>query len=353
MKCRTTVLIFLLTVCLFCACRPAEAQEINYKTYNNVRFGYQVQFPDIFHSRRTSDNSDGITLTTADKKCRLLLWGGHNIGNDSIQALLQQKKALVSGIKSEQISNGAYAVQWSGSGQDSGFLFYEYKLTDKDKIAAFQFRYPAKEQARYEKIIETMKPSLLFVGDISALLNALAFSQTLHYDAFDTKPDALTANLVIFDLVRQKQFANPDNPSQVFELADGAYYFSDGPESEQEKPDPRLHYSPNKLYRSYFACGKYAYPPAGFIPVKGTQTGIAVYVSDGPHAAEAEVLRDTTKANIRMIETEIRKISYDGKPPVKLGKASVTLKQDPKSYFGYTIISFRPLYGKFADIPIQ
>ncbi len=332
-----------------------EANTINKsgsnKIYTNSRFGYTIKYPDFFETVAASDNGDGITLNSADKKAVLLIWGSYNINDKDGNSLLDD--VIKRGIKTEVKSSGKnfYSLSFTDP-QKKGTVFYEYGIVKGDKIAVFQLGYPSGAKD-YDKAISLMKKTLKYPNDISVLLDAIVYSESIHYDPFTEKPDSLTVNYVIHYLVQKKCFADADNPDRVFTPEGGAYYFSDGPESEEEHVDPKKYFSPDKLYRSYFASSRYQYPPGDFRFVLGTQTGIAVPVVELQYSAKTVILKESGSDKIKVFEVSIIRRVKPSAEPVKIGTAVIKLKKDDKSYFGYTILSFKPNYTKFPDLTIK
>ena len=187
-------------------------------------------------------------------------------------------------------------------------------------------------------------------GGYGPLLDALCFSEVLHYDNFAGQPDEITTTYALFNLVSANDFRDKDR----LEIADGAYYFSYGPESEDGDNGDGVYISPDQLYGDYFASGKYQYAPEelSFL-IGGTQTGIAVYLSDPPYGVEVtENSVEESDGNI-VIDASISRTTFDEEPPLVLGDALITLKKDESGFFGYKIVSFQPQYDEFETILLQ
>lgn len=182
------------------------------------------------------------------------------------------------------------------------------------------------------------------------LLDALCFSEVLHYDNFTGQPDEITTTYTLFNLVSSNDFRDKDK----LEITDGAYYFSYGPESEDGDNGDGVYISPDQLYADYFASGKYQYAPEelSFL-IGGTQTGIAVYLSDPPYGVEVtENSVEESDGNI-IVNANISRTTFDEEPPLVLGDAVITLKKDESGFFGYKIVSFQPQYDEFETILLQ
>jgi hypothetical protein len=188
-------------------------------------------------------------------------------------------------------------------------------------------------------------------AEYSPLLNALCLSEALHYDSFNNQPDNITTTLTLFELVAHNNFRLKNQ----LQIQDGAYYFSDGPESEKAADGNNIYISPNQLYRDYFANGKYIYPPPelSFL-IEGRQTGIVVHFSDGPYRPDVKIKQVTEKdGDIVVISGTVYRAFPDATPPEPVGDAVITLKKDSSGYYGYKILSYEPQYPKFGDVKLQ
>ncbi len=54
----------------------ADAAEEQWISYVNERFGYSIEYPDIFSDIQESDNGDGVWLSFETDKYALTLSGG-------------------------------------------------------------------------------------------------------------------------------------------------------------------------------------------------------------------------------------------------------------------------------------
>lgn len=144
------------------ACPAGAAEE--YKTYANARFGYSVEYPDIFWSRFEPDNGDGIKLASANGHSGLAVWGQHNTegkkAGDILAARLKDSAHIVP--DSAKSGDGWYTLTISDDGGLNGIEhhFLEYGIVTKDTIAAFTFRYPA--DMGFEAAAERLKKTLRF-----------------------------------------------------------------------------------------------------------------------------------------------------------------------------------------------
>jgi hypothetical protein len=161
-----------LALCLAAASLNAAAgADTEYKTYVNPRFGYSVDYPDIFGQSEGSDesgDSDGIEFESGDGEYTLTIWGGDNATGSDGNALLEGRKNEVAHIvpDSEASGGGFYTISYSDDGGQDGneHIFHEYGIVNKDARAAFVLRYPKDEEKRFAEMITRMKKSLALPG---------------------------------------------------------------------------------------------------------------------------------------------------------------------------------------------
>lgn len=145
------------------AAYSADPDE-NWKTYLNARFGYYVEYPDIFNASKEPDNGDGIEFESADGEYTLAVWGGHNIFQDDGAALLRGCYDRVAHIvpNSEKSGPGFYSIEYSDDGGQDGVehISHEYGVVDPAAKAGYILRYPKDEEKRFAKIKSKMDASL-------------------------------------------------------------------------------------------------------------------------------------------------------------------------------------------------
>ena len=140
----------------------ANASE--YEAYLNARFGYSVEYPDIFDASREPDNGDGIWFESAGGEYTLTISGGHNIFGHDGEALLRECYDRVAYIVegSERSAPNFYSIAYSDDGGQDGIehIFHEYGIVNEDIWASFILKYPKEEEERFAPIKERMETSL-------------------------------------------------------------------------------------------------------------------------------------------------------------------------------------------------
>ena len=149
MKCNGRVLCAA-SACFLLFCLAFDAYSASaaagYKTYANDRFGYSVEYPDIFWSHFESDNGDGVKLAAANGHIGLTVWGQHNINGKNAAELLKEKVEDSAHIvpDSEGSGEGWYSLAITDDGGLNGVEhhFLEYGIVTGETIAVFLFKFP-------------------------------------------------------------------------------------------------------------------------------------------------------------------------------------------------------------------
>lgn len=102
--------------------------------YDNTRFGYSVEYPNIFSTRQQSENGDGIWLKS--KQYNLTLSGGFNVLMQDGHAMLALRD-VKNVLKKESGSSWFRLIH-----KESKYIIYEYGIMDDDTWASFTFTYP-------------------------------------------------------------------------------------------------------------------------------------------------------------------------------------------------------------------
>lgn len=185
---------------------------------------------------------------------------------------------------------------------------------------------------------------------ISPLINSLCFSEGLHYDAFSEAPDDVTTTYTMWHLVTYTDFRD----KAMIPEFEGAYYFSDAPESEEMADDREKYYGPGDLYADYFTKGEFQYAPEeiSFL-IEGTQTGVAVHMSDAPYSVDTTINEVLVDGDKLIVKVSLQRGTFDEEPPTKIGDAEIILTKNDRGLYGYTVTSFTPSYPEFETIFLQ
>lgn len=143
---------------------PAYAADERWISYDNDRFGYSVEYPDIFTDITESDSGDGVWLSFEIDKYALTLSGGNNVLEDDGESSLRNRMEYISHIVPGSAESGSdwyrviYAIESGVDGTES--WFYEYGIIDEANWASFILLYPVEEQERFAAIAANMEKTL-------------------------------------------------------------------------------------------------------------------------------------------------------------------------------------------------
>lgn len=142
----------------------ADAAEEQWISYVNERFGYSIEYPDIFSDIQESDNGDGVWLSFETDKYALTLSGGYNVLEEDAESKLRNRLEEIPRIVpgSEKSGPGWYRVIHTiESGVDgTESFFYEYGIIDSENWATFILLYPSEERERFAAIAAKMEKTL-------------------------------------------------------------------------------------------------------------------------------------------------------------------------------------------------
>lgn len=215
---------------------PAVAEE-QWVDYDNGRFGYSVQYPDIYTKEKKPDNGDGVWLS-ARGGYELTLSGGHNVleetGEDIYAARLKEVSHLVSD------ANGCgedwYRVVYSDDGGKGGKerYFYEFGRVNEESWASFVLVYPAKEKERFAEIAAVMEDTLRLTGDEDAYDDAGIRTESFTIEDGELLLDGEPIECEVYDVpdwldngIANWVVIGPDTSELVAEEETGVWFFNE------------------------------------------------------------------------------------------------------------------------------
>ena len=224
--------VVLLAVCLIV---PAATADEEWADYENGRFGYSVQYPEIYTRTKEPDNGDGVWMS-ARGGYELTLSGGYNVlgetAEDILASRLEQVSHLVS--DSDEFDSDWYRIVYSDDGGKNGKErhFHEFGRVDEESWASFILVYPVEKRERFEEIAAVMEDTLRLAScqDDGAGngIRAEAFSirdgklflddEALDCEVYDT-PDWLDNELAYWAVI------GPDVSDSIHEEETGIWFF--------------------------------------------------------------------------------------------------------------------------------
>lgn len=134
---------------------PANAASQKWNSYVNARFGYSIDYPNIFTKRIESENGDGVWLEA--KNARLTLSGGYNV-------LMQDGADMLGAHNLDELINGESDSGWFRIIRKKGSqIIHEYGVLNDDMWASFTLTYP--DTKNFNSVIKKMERNLKLNGD--------------------------------------------------------------------------------------------------------------------------------------------------------------------------------------------
>ncbi len=136
--------------------------ENNYQTYSNARFNYSIDYPaNLLIPQGEAPNGDGQIFASRDQEARMIIYGTHNVLEQTIQDLFKKESQDAS---SKQITkNVTYKRQKDNWFVVSGYIgpkiFYQKTFLSNDMFKSFYIEYPQNQRHLYDPILSRLGSS--------------------------------------------------------------------------------------------------------------------------------------------------------------------------------------------------
>lgn len=150
-------LLFLLML----ACSIVVAAE-TFQTYVNPRFNYSIDYPaKLLLPKGEAPNGDGQIFASADLQAQMIIYGTHNVLEQTIQDLFKKESQDAS---SQQITKKVtYKRQKDNWFVVSGYIgpkiFYQKTFLSNDMFKTFYIEYPVSQRSIYDPILSRLGSS--------------------------------------------------------------------------------------------------------------------------------------------------------------------------------------------------
>ncbi|MGB4333662.1 MAG: caspase family protein [Chromatiaceae bacterium] len=133
-----------------------------FQTYSNSRFDYSIDYPaDLLSPQGEAPNGDGHIFASSDQEARMIIYGTHNVLDQTIKDLFQQESKDASSHKI--IKKVTYKRQKNNWFVISGYIgpkiFYQKTFLSKDMFKTFYIEYPQNQRQRYDPILSRLGSS--------------------------------------------------------------------------------------------------------------------------------------------------------------------------------------------------
>jgi hypothetical protein len=152
--------IVVIAVWAFCASWALPAPLVTqhtYQTYYNVRFKYSISYPsDLLIPQGESANADGQKFLSRDGRAEMLVYGSHNVLDQSLQKVLAEETEKENRIVTYKVLKPAWFVI---SGTEKGRVFYQKTMLKQGILKTFYFEYDENAKAIYDEITTRLSRS--------------------------------------------------------------------------------------------------------------------------------------------------------------------------------------------------
>ncbi|HHX62948.1 MAG TPA: hypothetical protein GX707_19890 [Epulopiscium sp.] len=124
--------------------------NIRYVPYTNERYGFFIEYPDIFNDKRLSDNGDGISLENAQMDTRLKVYGSNNVNEETAIELYEEDVRNAFKLLYKFQKDNWYVISWE-EGEDG---FYKKTVVGEGSINTFIMGYPKLYDPEYSGMVE-------------------------------------------------------------------------------------------------------------------------------------------------------------------------------------------------------
>src|SRR5262245_19487544 len=133
-----------------------------YNTYHNPRFGYSIAYPkDILYPQGESDNGDGQKFLSKDADAILIVYGSHNVFDQSLEDLyLEESRGGTHENPRKIVTYKVLKNNWFViSGFNSGKVFYQKTILNNNQFKSFYFEYDKSKKNIYGPITRYISSS--------------------------------------------------------------------------------------------------------------------------------------------------------------------------------------------------
>lgn len=133
-----------------------------YHTYHNKRFGYSISYPKgILYPQGEADNGDGQKFLSKDADASLIVYGLNNGLNQSLEDLYhEESRGGMSDNPKKVVTYRVMKDNWFViSGYNSGKVFYQKTILNKDQFMSFYIEYPESKKKIYDPVTKHIADS--------------------------------------------------------------------------------------------------------------------------------------------------------------------------------------------------
>ncbi|MAS24241.1 MAG: hypothetical protein CMI08_12420 [Oceanospirillaceae bacterium] len=140
----------------------AGDQHAQDHVYNNIRYGFTLNYPQTLHPQGESFNGDGQTFTSADGKVRVQVYGANLLNEEQLDELYQRAaKDDLYGNHSRLVTDKELGENWFRvSGYTEGDkVFYSKSILAGETLVTFTISYPEEQESQWQSAVSMLDNS--------------------------------------------------------------------------------------------------------------------------------------------------------------------------------------------------
>lgn len=144
---------------IFLFLTQAISAEEPFRTYTNSRFNYSIDYPpNILIPKGEAPNGDGQIFESPDGQARMIIYGTHNVLEQSIQDVYRKESQDASTPQiTKQVTYKRQKDNWFVvSGYIGPKIFYQKTFLSNDMFKSFYIEYPVSQRHLYDPILSRL-----------------------------------------------------------------------------------------------------------------------------------------------------------------------------------------------------
>lgn len=146
---------------------PAKVESVKqqgntYLTYHNTKFNYSITYPkDVLYPQGESDNGDGQKFLSKNADASLTVYGSNNVLEQSLEDLyLEESRGGTYDNPKKVVTYKVLKNNWFViSGYNSGKIFYQKTILNKNQFKSFYFEYSESKKKIYDPVTKQIASS--------------------------------------------------------------------------------------------------------------------------------------------------------------------------------------------------
>lgn len=127
----------------------SKQDEIQYLYYNNERYGFSIEYPDIFSDYMLPENGDGIIFSNNEAGVQLTISGSNNVLDDTAEGLFSKEVNTLSNVNYQFQKDNFYVISWC----EGETMYYKNVVVGPGSMNTFLISYPSSDEAYYDAIV--------------------------------------------------------------------------------------------------------------------------------------------------------------------------------------------------------